>query len=184
MRAEESPVIGDQRKRRLSQNQAEHERLKNRKQEIRMNIEIIDVTEKNRQEILALQIGESQKSFVESNEQSLKDAEECKAFRPVGLYRDGELVGFAMYGYFQNEGEDLRVWLDRYLIDERFQGHGLGKIMLEVLLTHIEKIYKCKKIYLSVYKENQVAVRLYETFGFHFTGEVEPEGERVMVKVL
>lgn len=149
-----------------------------------MNIEIIDVTEKNRQEILALRIGEAQKSFVESNEQSLKDAEEYKAFRPVGLYRDGELVGFAMYGYFQNEGEKGRVWLDRYLIDQRFQCQGLGKIMLKVLLMHIEKTYNCNEIYLSVYKDNQVAVRLYETFGFHFTGEIESKGEKVMVKVL
>lgn len=149
-----------------------------------MNTDIIDVTEKNRQEILALRIKEAQKSFVESNEQSLKDAQEYKAFRPVGLYRDGELVGFAMYGYFQNEGKEGRVWLDRFLIDERFQGQGLGKIMLEILLMHIKKAYNCDKIYLSVYGENQVAVRLYEKFGFHFTGEVESKGEKVMVKVL
>lgn len=64
-----------------------------------------------------------------------------KAFRSVGFYRDGELVGFVMYGYFQNEEKKGRVWLDRYLIDERFQGQGLGKIMLEILLMHIERAY-------------------------------------------
>lgn len=149
-----------------------------------MNVEIIGVTEKNKQEILALRIEEAQKSFVESNEQSLKDAQKYKSFRPVGLYRDGELVGFAMYGYFQNEGREGRVWLDRYLIDKRFQGQGLGKIMLDALLVHLVEVYDCKEIYLSVYGDNLVAIRLYEKFGFHFNGEIESKGEKVMVKVL
>jgi diamine N-acetyltransferase len=149
-----------------------------------MNIGIIEVTEKNKQEILALRIGDAQRSFVESNEQSLKDAQEYKSFRPVGLYRDGELVGFAMYGYFQNEGKDGRVWLDRYLIDERFQGQGLGKIMLDALLVHLVEVYNCKEIYLSVYGKNLVAIHLYEKFGFRFNGEIESKGEKVMVKVL
>lgn len=149
-----------------------------------MNIEIRDVTKENLKEILSLHVSEAQKSYLESTEQCLEDARECNYYRPAGLYRDGVLVGFAMYGFFPLEGKKGRVWLDRYLIDEQFQGQGLGSIMLEALISHLNKLYKCNEIYLSLYETNQRALHLYEKFDFHFNGEEDINGEKVMVKVL
>ena len=133
---------------------------------------------------LSLHIRESQKTYLESIEQCLEDARECNCYRPVGLYRDGVLVGFAMYGFFSIEGKRGRVWLDRYLIDEEFQGQGLGSIMLQALINHLNKLYKCNEIYLSLYENNQRALHIYEKFNFHFNGEKDINGEKVMVKVL
>ncbi|MGZ9586443.1 GNAT family N-acetyltransferase [Paenibacillus marinisediminis] len=149
-----------------------------------MNIEIKAVTEENMDEILALHVDSTQESFIESTSQCLKDAEECHYYQPAGLYRDGELVGFAMYGLFPDEGTSGRVWLDRYLIDERFQGQGLGRAMLEALIEHLVDLYHCPRIYLSLYEDNQHALRLYQKFGFHFNGELDFNGEKVMVKEL
>jgi diamine N-acetyltransferase len=148
-----------------------------------MNIEMIKVTHQNRQEILALHVSKAQESFIESTEQSLKDAKKYKPFRPVGLYRDGELVGFAMYGFFSEEAES-QVWLDRFLIDERFQGQGLGTIMLNAIIAHLVELYNCNEIFLSIYETNQTALHLYKKFGFQFNGELDDNGEKVMVKVL
>ena len=149
-----------------------------------MNTEIRAVTKENMEEILALQVDSTQTSFVESTRQCLKDAEECPYYRPAGLYKNGCLVGFAMYGLFPDEGPNGRVWLDRYLIDGRFQGQGLGGIMLEALIEHLVALYHCSEIYLSLYEDNQRALHLYRKFGFQFNGELDFNGEKVMVKIL
>ncbi|MGD8191869.1 GNAT family N-acetyltransferase [Brevibacillus ginsengisoli] len=151
-----------------------------------MNILIRDVTEENVQEILQLSVEKDQTSFIETPQNCLHDAQECCYYRPVGLYLGKELVGFAMYGEFPegDETEATRVWLDRYFIDHRYQGRGLGKQSLEDLIQHLVKQYKCNKIYLSVYKDNVKAIRIYQKRGFKFNGELDINGEKVMVKKL
>jgi diamine N-acetyltransferase len=149
-----------------------------------MNIEIREITAENLKEILALRVRDSQKSYIESIEQCLEDATECTSYQPVGLHRNGELVGFAMYGVFPCENKKSQVWLDRYLIDERFQGQGLGSRMLEALIAYLVQLYHCDEIYLSLFKNNQRALHLYRKFGFNFNGEKDINGESVMVKKL
>lgn len=147
-----------------------------------MNIEIKGVTKENLKEILSLHVSVNQKSYVESTKQCLEDATECDCYKPAGLYQNGILVGFVMYGLFPKEGQKGRVWLDRYLIDECFQGKGFGSIMLNAVIEHLIKIYHCDEIYLSLYEDNQRALHLYQKFGFQFNGERDINGEKVMVK--
>lgn len=149
-----------------------------------MNIEIKEITKDNLQEILSLHVSKAQETYIESVEECLEDATECHFYRPVGLYRDGVLVGFCMYGFFPSEGQNGRVWLDRYLIDEQFQGQGLGSIMLQALIAHLIKLYHCNEIFLSLYDDNQRALHLYQKHGFQFNGEKDINGEQVMVKVV
>ncbi|MBA9087920.1 diamine N-acetyltransferase [Fontibacillus solani] len=146
-----------------------------------MNITIKDINQTNLSDIKSLRVADSQKKFIETPMQSLKDAEECSYYKPVGLYMDEILVGFAMYGFFPHE-KGGRVWLDRYLIDVKYQGRGLGKIMLHALIKHLYHLYSCHEIYLSLYNENVAAMNLYKAFGFHFNGEKDINGELVMVK--
>lgn len=147
-----------------------------------MEIEIKKVTKENLKEILSLHVKPSQKTYIETTKECLDDAKECDCYRPVGLYSDGILVGFAMYGFFPSEGNGGRVWLDRYLIDEHFQGCGLGNIMLETLINHLIMLYASDEIYLSIYDDNDCALHLYRKFGFDFNGELDINGEKVMVK--
>lgn len=148
-----------------------------------MNIEIRNVTEENLSGILDLHVGKGQESYIETTEECLKEASEESWYEPVGLYKDQCLVGFAMYGLFINEGTSGRVWLDRYLIDERYQGKGLGSKILEALINHLYNKYNRDKIFLSVYDNNECAVSLYKKFGFEFNGEFDVNKEKVMVKV-
>ncbi len=147
-----------------------------------MSISIHDVTKDNEEEILRLSVAESQTNFIETTGQCLEEAKECAHYKPVGLYADNELVGFAMYGYFPNEHEHGRVWLDRFLIDANYQGKGYGTIMLEAMIQKLVKEFSCKKIYLSIYEDNHPAIYLYQKFGFQFNGEFDVNDEKVMVK--
>lgn len=147
-----------------------------------MGITIHDVTKDNEEEILRLSVAESQTNFIETTEQCLGEAKECAYYKPVGLYVDNKLVGFAMYGHFPNEKENGRVWLDRFLIDANYQGKGYGTIMLEVLIDKLVQEFSCPKIYLSIYEDNHSAIYLYKKFGFQFNGELDVNDEKVMVK--
>ncbi|WDF51274.1 GNAT family N-acetyltransferase [Paenibacillus sp. KACC 21273] len=146
-----------------------------------MKVEIKNITPENLESILHLRVATEQASYVETPAQCLADASECDSYVPVGLYADNILVGFAMYGLFLNECEGSKVWLDRFLIDEHFQGKGLGQIMLRALIDHLRHIYHSQTIYLSLFENNQGALYLYQKFGFEFNGELDINGEKVMI---
>ncbi|HHY72030.1 MAG TPA: GNAT family N-acetyltransferase [Bacillus bacterium] len=139
--------------------------------------EIRDITSSNKKEILLLNIAEEQRGFIESIPQCLKEAREDYRFVPVGLYENGTAVGFAMYGKFEEQ-----VWLDRFLIDERFQGKGLGKYFLQEIILFLEEKFTGHDIYLTVFKDNTRAIQLYKRFGFFFTGEKYKRNEEIMRK--
>ncbi len=133
-----------------------------------MFTEIRDISTLNKEEILALRIADYQQNFIETTIQCLNEAENDQRFIPVGLYKENVAVGFAMYGVFQHEDETERVWLDRYLIDERYQHKGLGKYFLQQLIHFLTRKYHCQKLYLSVYDDNKVAIQLYKKIRIRF----------------
>lgn len=67
-----------------------------------------------------------------------------------------------MYGFFLWEYLPFgRLWLDRFLIDARYQGKGYGRAALSLLIAHLTQAYpKQGKIYLSVVQGNVAAIRL------------------------
>lgn len=148
-----------------------------------MKLHIKPVSVQNRTEILSLHILPEQKGYIETIEQCLEEAALDKRWHPVGIYDENTLIGFAMYGFFLEEYFPAgRLWLDRFLIDFHFQGKGYGKAALNEMLHQLSALYPNKKIYLSVIADNTVAIKLYQSFGFHFIGEKDIHNEDVMVK--
>ncbi len=144
------------------------------------------ISQKNRQEAIKLRVASGQENFVETVAQCLEEADKKRNWHPVGIYHGETLIGFAMYGYFFLEYFPFgRLWLDRLIIDARFQGKGYGKAALSGLLHHLCCVYpKEKKIYLSVTEGNRTAEKLYKKFGFLYNGETDIHGEKVMIKYL
>lgn len=139
------------------------------------------IEEGNRDLALTLAVSSAQVGTVEPVADCLREAAELALWRPVLLLADGEAVGFAMYGLWENEGSDGRLWLDRFFIDRRHQGRGLAKAVLPALIAHLRATYGRSTVYLSVYPNNAPAIRLYEALGFCYNGELDCNGERVMV---
>lgn len=144
-------------------------------------LKFIPVNESNIAEVARLHISSLQKGMVETVEECFSEAQQLSLWRPVAISKGNELIGFAMYGLWKNEGENGRVWLDRFLIDECQQGKGYANLVLPNILKHIADEYQCEKIYLSVYDNNTVAIHLYEKFGFLRNGETDINGEKVMM---
>ena len=146
-----------------------------------MELQFKPVTEKNRKEILSLELRDDQKKFIESIENCLSEADSHSCWHAVGIYDGNVLIGFAMYGLFWEYLPFGRLWLNRFLIDRRYQSMGYGKAALMDLLKRLWKKYHRKHIYLSVTDDNQTASALYHHFGFAYTGERDMRNERVMV---
>lgn len=150
--------------------------------EITMNPNIKPVTKENRKDVLALTLAPGQERFLEPIQQCLSEADRRKNWRPVGIYDGDTLIGFAMYGYFRLEYFPLgKLWLDRFMIDQNYQGRGYGKTALKALIARLKSEYRCTKIYLSIIPGNHTAAKLYTQFGFQFNGKKDINGEQIMV---
>ena len=146
-------------------------------------MELLPINLKNVWEITNLKVQESQKDFVASNGISIIEAYATLQSGYVALsfaiYEDGTAIGFVMIGYGTIGGEDepaisidnYCIW--RFMIDEKYQGKGLGRKAMEYVMEYI-KTFPCgeaKYCWLSYEPENLHAKSLYQKFGFNETGE-------------
>ena len=131
------------------------------------------VNSRNRAEVEHLEVFAEQSGFIESVTQCLQEADKLELWRPVGIYDRGMLIGFAMYGYFP-EPAPGQVWLDRLLIDKKYQGKGFGRQTLDAAMALI-RMYpfgKADKVWLSYEPENVRAREIYRKYGFVENGEM------------
>ncbi|MGL4521599.1 MAG: GNAT family N-acetyltransferase [Bacilli bacterium] len=143
-------------------------------------IKIEKVTERNMEQLHSLKLHTHQQDWIETIDECLEEAAQSPNWCPVALYDNEVLIGFAMYGRFADEGINGRVWFDRLLIDAAVQGKGYGRACARLLLLRIFESYQDDIVHLSVYEENEAAIKLYESIGFRFTGEVDTKGEKMM----
>ncbi|KFN01695.1 GNAT family N-acetyltransferase [Bacillus clarus] len=144
-----------------------------------MNLHICEVTANNWRSVAALDVAKEQQYFIESNAFSLAESLYEENGTSVGLYDGETLVGYAMYGWYAKKYES--VWLDRFMIDQHFQGNGYAKHFLRLLIQYLQQKFQCKRIYLSLHPDNKLAMGLYESFGFRLTGDIDDDGPVVGV---
>ena len=146
------------------------------------------VNGKNVWELLKLSVLESQKNYVAANEISIIEAYTAisgngYAF-PFGIYDGDTPVGFLMIGFDVDDD-----WIDapdiargnynlwRLMIDKRYQNRGFGRTAIQLALEFI-KTFPCGEAeycWLSYEPENEVARKLYHSFGFEETGDMDGE---------
>lgn len=144
-----------------------------------MNLHICEVTVHNWRSVAALDVTAEQRQFIESNAFSLAESLYEGNATSLALYDRETLVGYAMYGWYSEKNES--IWLGRFMIDHNFQGNGYAKRFLHLLISYLQEKYKCKKIYLSLHPNNKLAMKLYESFSFRLTGDIDDGGPVVGV---
>ena len=134
-------------------------------------IRLEEITRENIDEVLALKVDESQKSFVSGNGDSLAQAYVYSetAF-PFAVYEDSTIVGFIMMGYYEVKAY-YTLW--KFMIDSRYQNKGYGRQALELGIKYLQDRFGASEIYTGVVPGNAVAKKLYESVGFKDTGLVE-----------
>lgn len=144
------------------------------------------VNGKNVWALLRLEVCDDQKDFVATNTQSIVEAYTTIAAGgvalPFGVYDGDTPVGFLMIGYGVDDDWDdapaiargnYSLW--RLMIDKRYQGKGYGRQAVGLALDFI-RTFPCGEAaycYLSYEPENHRAKRLYESFGFRETGDMD-----------
>ena len=134
------------------------------------------ITAQTVRQIIRLEVAESQKGFVAPNAVSLAQA----LFAPEAWYRavylDEEPVGFVMV-----EDESLRspvpanpkigVW--RFMIDAGFQGQGIGRAALLLVIAHVRAKGLFSSLELSYVPGPGCPEPFYRSLGFRDTGRFD-----------
>ena len=85
---------------------------------------------------------------------------------------EGALLGYVQLGEVDiPEVEDRPgdAALQRLYVDTGLQGRGLGRALLEAALRH-PRLAGASRVFLTVWEQNERAVRLYERAGFRVVG--------------
>ena len=154
-----------------------------------MKIHLEKVTEDNVEAIVGLRVAKDQRDYVASNKWSLIDAyltlADGEPVFPFGIYNGKTPVGFIMISYDNDwSGYEREAWLKsdefkfyngknyyylwRFMIDKKYQKRGYGKEAIKLALDFI-RTFPCGEAeycVLSYEPKNEVAKKLYESFGF------------------
>lgn len=132
------------------------------------NISLQPVNADNYWDVISLTVADDQKEFVLDNAVSIGQAYVQQELVPLAIVQDGTPVGFIMYCL---DRDDHEYWIYRLMVDQRFQGQGIGREAMAQALARIRQDEAHRCVYLDVHLESQRAVKLYERCGFRFTGQ-------------
>lgn len=138
------------------------------------NINFRNIDKSNEESVRKIELKGEQESFIETVDECLKEASMYSEWNPVAIYNDDTIIGFAMYGSF---GPNKDTWIDRILIDKKYQGNGYGRIAMNKLIDIVLEKYKVNTIYLSIIPGNKAAYNLYKSIGFKYMNEKDENGE-------
>ncbi len=134
-------------------------------------IKLDEITADNLEVVLKLKVSKEQENFVSNTAYSLAQeyVYQENAY-PFAIYADDTLVGIIMFGFYELRNQ-YTLW--KFLIDEKYQNKGYGKMALALGIEYMKKQYDIKEMYTGVAIDNDVAERLYHSVGFQLTGLIE-----------
>lgn len=142
-------------------------------------IKFRDIDKSNYNECISLRVGEHQKNYVATNMYSLVQASYEDGLYPLGIFNEDEMIGFLLYDY----DEELNGWsFSRFMIDIKYQNKGFGRKALEKFLEYFQSKFPNKSLYTSVEIDNDIAIKLYQKYGFVIKSSFEYAIEDVTYK--
>lgn len=128
--------------------------------------------------VIRLSVAEAQRGFVAPNAVSLAQAlfSDCAWYRAV--YLDDEPVGFVMLcdetlHASPPPAPDVDVW--RFMIDERFQGRGVGRAAMGLVIDHVRAKGAFGTLELSYVPGEGCPEAFYLALGFRHTGRMNDD---------
>ena len=141
------------------------------------------ITWDNYREVLKLKVTEEQDDFIASNMFSLAQSyvallNDDLPPMTYAICRDEVVIGFIMMFHDTAEESDYSeesYGVLRFMIDKDYQGQGYGKAAFAKALELIRTFPQGEAVsfYLSYEPQNEVARKLYASFGFVETGEID-----------
>jgi diamine N-acetyltransferase len=149
-----------------------------------MAITLREVTDANREAVLALRVAAGQERFVGSVRGALAEAAAYPHAKPWyrAVYAGDEPVGFVMLSWNvqPQPPEIIGPWfLWKLLIDERHQGRGYGQETLRQVADLVHGA-GATELLTSHVPDDGGPAGFYERLGFVPTGDLDPDGEIIL----
>ncbi len=145
-------------------------------------VELRQITPETLRPILDLRVSDAQRNFVAANAYSISEAYFYREAWFRGIYAGGEPAGFLML-WDEHLADEPKTpglyYLWRLMVDARFQGRGIGRAAMGLLVEHVRLRPHADYLLLSHGKGSGNPGPFYQKFGFAYTGK-EPEGELEM----
>ena len=153
-------------------------------------IELRKIDHDNFHTVLKLKLDPMQENWVASNVYSLAEAyvdhtNNDNPPMPFAIYNDDEVIGFAMMEYCDiKDDDDEPLWVRfkdrtiynffRFMIDAKHQAKGYGRQAFAKVLDYLKTQPQgtADAISISYMPENNVARKIYASFGFVETGDM------------
>ena len=137
-----------------------------------------EITEETVVAIVKLSVAEHQKGFVAPNAVSLAQALFSDSAWYRAIYLDDEPAGFVMLHDDTlrtppPETPEIGVW--RFMVDERFQGQGVGRAAMQLVIEHVRAKGACRTLELSYVPGEGSPEPFYLGLGFRHTGEMDDD---------
>jgi GNAT superfamily N-acetyltransferase len=147
-------------------------------------IELREVTDANRDDVVAIHAGPAEGRFVSSVADSIAEAVETPEGSPWyrAVYLEGEPVGFVMLSWdvTPQPPDIIGPWfLWKLLVDERHQGRGVGRAIVGEVVRLI-RAEGATELFTSHVVAEGGPDGFYERLGFVPTGGFDPDGERIL----
>ena len=149
-----------------------------------MPLKFVEITEDNFHELIDLEVKPDQKDCfyfksTKPNMMSLAQAYVRKGSEVLAVYDDEIMIGSVYYHVYSLQDGKKEAWITRFMLDQRFQGKGFGRKIMEMLIARIkEEAGENLGIGLSYEPENALAKKLYDSLGF------VPNGEEIAGQVI
>jgi diamine N-acetyltransferase len=145
---------------------------------------LVEITDANRDAVLALQLAPGQDRFVGSVGDSLSEAVEYAHANPWyrAVYAAAEPVGFVMLSWDVTPQPPvvLGPWfLWKLLVDARFQGRGYGTAVVRQVAALV-RAEGATELLTSYVVGDGGPAGFYERLGFVPTGELDVAGEVIL----
>jgi diamine N-acetyltransferase len=146
-----------------------------------------EVTAENVNSILALAVKDTQTRLVATNAKSIAQAHFSSEAWFRAIYLDDTPVGFVMLydPYLSGQtpkSEYYELW--RFMIAGEYQGKGIGRRAMELVVAHVRTRPNAKTLLLTHVQEPDNAGPFYLKMGFEYTGCDQTNGELEMRLVL
>ncbi len=135
-----------------------------------------EITEDTVIDVIRLKVAPDQERFVSPNAVSLSQALFSRTAWYRAIYLDETPVGFVMLSddsLLSPPPPKPQIWLWRFMVDERYQGQGVGSIALRLLIDHVRNKGGFETLELSFVPGEGSPEGVYLRAGFRHTGRLD-----------
>ncbi|OCH15974.1 GNAT family N-acetyltransferase [Aliivibrio logei] len=142
------------------------------------SLNLRDLTKDSFYAVCLLSVKPEQVNHVDSNAISIAEASFSESAWFKGIYLNDIAIGFVMVDAKPNKN---KYYLWRFMIDAKYQGFGLGKRSIELLLIELKNQFGASQLTTSIVSSENSPLGFYESLGFRLSGSLIDGRERELI---